>query len=158
MRIDPVVGLMDELEAAQASLARARHEKDWRATRRQLAIIASLHAVLRETEPTTVIGAAHLLRQAAELLERSSAPDYADRLCEIAARLDEGKRTLSDLVWLREAERALAGGECGCPGESGAPLIGLALRGAARPVLLYRAVMIPPRHSAPMRRETGGLN
>lgn len=156
MRIDPVVVLMDELDSAQALLARARKDKDWRATRRQLAIIASLHAVLCETEPTTVIGAAHLLRQAAVILRRAMEPYYCDRLCQIAGRLDEGGRALSDLVWLREAERVLAVGVCGGPGQGAAPLVRLALRGAARPVLLYRAVDVPSQRNAPAQSKIGG--
>ena len=156
MRIDPVVILMDELETAQASLARARDHKDWRATRRQLAIIASLHTLLRETQPTTVIGAAHMLRQAAEHLGGASGPHEANRLRAIANRFDEGERALSDLIWLREAMRALARGEGGQSEEGATPLIRLALRGACRPVLLYRAVGVPPRESTPLQSKTGG--
>ncbi len=155
MRIDPVVALMDELDVAYVSLARARDGRDWDATRRQLAAIASLHADLRETEPTSVIGAAHLLREAAALLLRSNSPYFGDRLREVAARLDEGQRRFSDLVWLRGVLQTLGSGEFGRPGESAAGLLSLALKGAARPILLYRNVTPPmPRHSQPLRTET----
>jgi hypothetical protein len=146
---------MDELDIAYVSLARARDGRDWEATRRQLAQIASLHACLRETEPSTVIGAAHLLREAAALLLRSNTPYYGDRLRDVATRLDEGQRRFSDLVWLRGVLRSMSSGECGRPGENAAGLIGLALKGAARPIVLYRAVMPPARHHEPLRTETG---
>lgn len=155
MRIDPVVALMDELDMAYVALARARDDKDWQTTRRQLAIVAALHAHLRETEPSSVIGAAHMLREAAALLLRSHTPYYGDCLREVAGRLDEGQRQFSDLVWLRAVRQSLASGECGRPGERAAPLIALALKGAARPVLLYRAVLMPsPQHDVPARSET----
>lgn len=157
MRIDPVVALMDELEAAYAALARARDTQDWQATRRELTCIAALHATLRETEPVSVIGAAHLLREAASLLLRSNAPYFGDRLREVAARFDEGERQFSDLVWLRSARQTLASGQCGRPGESAAGLVRLALKGASRPVLLYRSIAAPwPKDEAPVRSETRG--
>ena len=157
MQIDPVIALADELDAAYASLARARGSDDWEATRRQLAAIAALHASLRETEPKSVIGAAHLLREAASLLLRSNTPYYGDRLRDVAARLDEGVRQFSDLVWLRRTQQSLAAGDCGRAGKNAAPLVGLALKGAARPILLYRAVLKPsPQHHAPARSETRG--
>lgn len=155
MRIDPVVALMDELDIAYVLLARARDERDWDTTRRQLAQIANLHACLRETEPTSVIGAAHLLREAAALLLRSNTPYHGDQLREIASRLDEGMRRHPDLVWLRRVQASMLRGECGRQGESAAGLIGLALKGAARPILLYRAVTPPQRHAEPLRSETG---
>lgn len=154
MRIDPVVALMDELDLAYASLAQARDSKDWDATRRELAAIANLHACLRETEPSTVIGAAHLLREAAALLLRSNAPYYGDRLRDVASRLDEGRRAFADLIWLRNVRRVLAAGDCGRPGENAAELLGLALKGAARPVLLYRNMAPPMAQDAPVASET----
>jgi hypothetical protein len=156
VRIDPVVALMDELDGAYISLALARDEGDWDATRRELAVIARLHATLRETEPTTVIGAAHLLREAAALLLRSNSPYYGDGLREVASRLDEGERLFSDLVWLRRVRNALRSASYGRPGESAAALIALALKGAARPVLLYRAVTPPADFDEPRFRETHG--
>ena len=156
MQIDPVILLVDELDTAYVSLAYARDSGDWEAMRRQLATIASLHATLRETEPKSVIGAAHLLREAASLLLRSATPYHGDRLREIAGRLDEGVRQFSDLVWLRAAQRSLTAGDCGRAGENAAPLITLALKGAARPILLYRAVTPVTRHSEPLRTETRG--
>lgn len=154
MQIDPVILLVDELDAAYVSLAYARDSGDWEAMRRELATIASLHASLRETEPRSVIGAAHMLREAASLLLRSETPYHGDRLREVAARLDEGVRQFSDLIWLRAVHHSLAAGVCGRAGENAAPLVALALKGAARPILLYRAVTPLTRHSEPLRTET----
>jgi hypothetical protein len=154
VRIDPVVALMDELGLAYASLAEARDSKDWDATRRELAAIACLHSRLRETEPSTVIGAAHLLREAAALLLRSSSPYYGDCLRAVADRLEEGRRLFSDLIWLRNVRRTLAAGNNGRQGENAAELLALALKGAARPVLLYRNVAPPVRQGAPIANET----
>ena len=154
MQIDPVIALADELDAAYVSLACARGSEDWETTRRQLTTIASLHASLRKTEPKSVIGAAHLLREAASLLLRSNTPYYGDRLREVAARLDEGVRQFSDLLWLRWTHRSLAAGDCGRAGENAAPLIALALKGVARPILLYRTVTPVTHHSEPLRSET----
>lgn len=156
MRIDPVVALMDELDMAYVSLARARDDRDWDATRRELATIATLHACLRETEPSTVIGAAHLLREAAALLLRSNTPYYGDRLREVATRLGEGQRKFSDLVWLRGVHGRLESGQAGRQGESAAELIALALKGAARPVLLYRNVAPQTRRNEPVVHKTRG--
>jgi hypothetical protein len=156
VQVDPVVILADELDAAYAVLAQARDCRDWGQTRRHLADIAALHARLRETESRTVIGAAHQLRAAAGLLPRAHAASHGDRLREIAARFDDGVRQFSDLVWLRGALQTLAGGACGRPGENAATLIALALKGASRPVLLYRAALPPPpqHHGLPARSET----
>ena len=92
--------------------------------------------------------------EAAALLLRSNTPYYGDRLREVAARLDEGQRLFSDLVWLRSVRSILASGECGRPGENAAELLILALKGAGRPVLLYRNVAPPVQHSEPAVHET----
>ena len=157
MRIDPVVALMAELQGTYQLLGRARDGKDWESTRRHLATIASLHGRLRETEPSSVIGAAHLLREAAALLLRSNAPYYGDQMREMAVRLCAGERHVSDLVWLRGVFRALVSGQGGRSGENAAPLVALALKGAARPAMLYREILPQPASEAPSRRiETRG--
>jgi hypothetical protein len=157
MRIDPIIVLIHELNAAYGALALARDKRDWAQTRRELAAIAGLHARLRETEPSTVIGAAHQLREAAALLPQSGKAWPVDRLRAIAARFDNGDRRISDLIWLRRTLQALVDGAYGRPGESAACPIALALKGAARPVLLYRSVSLPAlEHSVSARRETLG--
>ena len=155
MRIDPVVVLMAKLQGTYQLLGRARDGKDWESTRRHLATIASLHGRLRETEPSSVIGAAHLLREAAALLLRSNTPYHGDQMREMAMRLCDGERHISDLVWLRGVFRALVSGQCGRSGENAAPLVALALKGAARPALLDREVLPQPSpEAAPRRSET----
>jgi hypothetical protein len=154
VRVDPVIALMDEIERAYVALAEARDVDDLRATRWGLARIAALHQRLIVTEPTTVIGAACLLREAASLLPQSQSPSCSDRLREIAAQFDEGRRRVEDLVWLRRAAEALSAGAPNDLSFTAAEMIGLALKGASRPVLLYRAVcppaslsMVGPRHT-----------
>ncbi|MBU6471231.1 MAG: hypothetical protein KGJ75_00830 [Alphaproteobacteria bacterium] len=148
MRIDPVIVLVEELKASYTALARARQAEDWGSAQRELTKQAATQAELRETEPTSVIGAAYLLREAAaELLASQADADVATsnvRLREAAARMEQGVRRLADLVWLRQFHRALAGGWYGRVGEEVAPLVAMSLKGAARPLLLYRAAC-PPR-------------
>jgi hypothetical protein len=154
VRVDPVIALMDEIERAYLALAEARDVDDLRATRCGLARIAILHQRLIATEPTTVIGAACLLREAASLLPQSQSHSCSDKLREIAADFDEGRRRVEDLVWLRRAAEALGTESPNQLGCTAAEMIRLALKGASRPVLLYRAVcppvslsMVRPRHA-----------
>lgn len=151
MRVDPVIALMDEIERAYVMLADARSADDWPATRRGLARIAMLHQRLIATEPATVIGAACLLREAASLLPQSQGPSLSDSLRAIAARFDEGRRRVEDLVWLRGIAGELATGASGDLGQAAANMIRLAIKGAARPVLLFRAVS--PSTSMPRVQE-----
>lgn len=156
MRIDPVVALVDELETAYIVLARARGNGDRTTTRTCLAKIANLHTRLRAAEPASVVGAAHLLREAASRLPRPGISLYGDELHRIATRLDEGQRRISDLVWLRRAAASLSAGASGHACEDAAGLIARALKGAAKPILLYRAVPIPlSQHRKPARSEWG---
>lgn len=143
MRIDPVVALIDEIERAYAALASARDVGDWPATHGELARIALLHGTLARTEPASALGAAHLLREAASMLPRAQRPYLGDGLREIAGRLADGERRNEDLIHLRTLCRALASGARGATGEAAAGLIALALKGAARPVVLWRAVTAP---------------
>lgn len=158
MRIDPVIVLVEELKASYAALARARQAEDWKCAQEELTRQASVQAELHETEPTSVIGAAYLLREAAaELLASQADTDIAScntRLREVAARMEQGVRKLSDLVWLRQFQRALEGGWYGHVGEDVAPLVAMALRGASRPLLLYRAACPPPRQFASVSSES----
>ena len=143
MRVDPVIALMDEIERAYMALAEARDVDDLRATRSELARIAILHQRLIATEPTTVIGAACLLREAASLLPQSQAPSCSERLREVAEHFDEGRRRVEDLIWLRRTAEALSAGAPNDLAYAAADLILLAAKGASRPVLLYRAVSSP---------------
>ncbi len=158
MRIDPVIVLVEELKASYTALARARQAEDWKRAQEELTRQALVQAELHETEPTSVIGAAYLLREAAaELLASRTDADMAScnmRLREVAARMEQGVRRLADLVWLRQFHRALEGNWYGHVGEDVAPLVAMALRGAARPLLLYRAASPLPRQFAPVSSES----
>jgi membrane-bound ClpP family serine protease len=147
VRVDPVIALMDEIEQAYMALAEARNDDDVRAIRCGLARIAMLHQRLIATEPTTVIGAACLLREAASLLPQSQVSSCNDKLREIAADFDEGRRRVEDLVWLRRAAEALSAGAPNDLNCTAAQMIRLALKGASRPVLLYRGVTPLANHS-----------
>ena len=143
MRVDPVIALMDEIERAYMALAEARDVDDLRATRSELARIAMLHQRLIVTEPSTVIGAACLLREAASLLPQSQAPSCGDKLRQVAAHFDEGRRRVENLVWLRRTAESLSAGASNDSARAAAELIRLAVKGASRPVLLYRAISSP---------------
>jgi len=64
-------------------------------------------------------------------------------LIEIAARLADGARLLKDLVWLRSLHPALSRSLCGPDGVMIAPLVGFAIRGTSRPIVIFRAVLPP---------------
>lgn len=138
MRIDPVVELAEELRAAETSLRRATSRGRHSLMRSLLAEIGYLESRLSLIEPTTPLGAAELIRRAAEqLLETDSR--YARTLVSIADRWSEGRRELTDLVWLRALAPALANGAWGETGVRAAGLLRSALAGASRPLLVYRA-------------------
>ena len=68
-----------------------------------------------------------------------SNPFYADQLRVVANRLGNGIRYLPDLIWLRRMMEALANGVCGESGIMTVPMIRLAIKGAARPVVIFRS-------------------
>jgi hypothetical protein len=142
MRIDPIVMLAEQLRAMDFALKRARDRDDSDAVCHLLGKISMVNAELDETMPTSALGAAELLDFAAAALPFSGAK-YAMHLRETAERLALGNRTFADLVWLRAIRDALAGGLCGQDGIAAARMIGRAITGAARPVVVYRAVMEP---------------
>ena len=69
----------------------------------------------------------------------------------MADRLSQGKREHADLVWLRAMRNALKEGQGGEQGMNAAPLLGLALKGAARPIVVFRAFAPPPDDDIPVR-------
>src|SRR3954469_24215648 len=148
MNMDPVVLLAEELRAAEQALRSAvrRYEVD-RSTENGetvnslLASIKTLHSELNQTVPTSALGASELVRMAAQRLPFSLAR-YADHFNQVADRLSIGRREHSDLIWLRAMRAALRGG--GQQGVKAAPLLQLAIAGAARPVVIFRSPGIPP--------------
>ncbi len=156
MEIDPVVLLAEELRAAENALRTAiqRYERDHARENGErvnslLNTIKSLYGDLFETVPTSALGAAEMLRMAAQRLPFSMSR-HTSHFHEVADRLGEGRREHADLVWLRSMRAALRDGQGGEQGTRAAPLLALALAGAARPVLVFRA-MVPPPCDQPMR-------
>ena len=143
MQIDPVVALTAKLAQAERGLREARLSHDSQMTSRLLAMISLLNEELYSTPPTSALGAAELLRIAASSLGEPPGTSYAVHLREISGRLSNGSRELADLIWLRSIRPALTGGLCGNDGTVAAPLVALALKGAARPVVIFRAVRPP---------------
>jgi len=141
MQIDPVVALTARLAQAERGLREARLSHDNPMTSRLLSVISLLNEELYSTVPTSALGAAELLRIAANSLGEPPATSYATHLKDIANRLSDGRRELPDLVWLRSVRPALTGGLCGNDGVVAAPLVALALKGASRPVVIFRAVL-----------------
>ncbi len=142
MRMDPVVILAEELRAAESSLCAAKCQQRHDDAREFLAEIRLLEDCLAQTEPTSALGAAELLRLAAASLEPPQAR-MANRLAAIAEHLSEGKRALKDMIWLRATARRLESGAAGETGPKAARLLLLAVNGASRPVLVYRAALPP---------------
>lgn len=147
MDIDPVVLLAEELRGAEQALRSAvrRYELDRSSENGEtvntlLASVQKLHRELSQTQPTSALGASELVRLAAQRLPFSLAR-YADHFNQVADRLSIGRREHSDLVWLRAMRAALRNG--GQQAVTAAPLLQLAITGAARPVVIFRAPGLP---------------
>lgn len=145
MTIDPVVLLAEDLRMSEAALSKATQayrsfgrREDGEQVNLLLGRINRLSSNLFETVPTSALGAAELVSMAARRLPVSYSR-YAAHLQGIADRLSKGRRTHSDLVWLRALQAALADGLCGEDGYKITPLLSLAIVGAARPVTIFRA-------------------
>ena len=148
MAVDPVVLLAEELRTTERSLRAAirRYETDRSSANGEtvnalLAAIKNLHRELTQTQPTSALGASELVRMAAQRLPFSLAR-YADHFNQVADRLSIGRREHSDLIWLRAMRAALRNGEQ--QGVRAAPLLQLAIAGAARPVVIFRSAGVPP--------------
>jgi hypothetical protein len=150
MDIDPVVLLAEELRATETALKKAvrRYELDHLQENGEkvnalLTAIKSLYRDIAETVPTSALGAAEMIRIAAQRLPFAMAR-YATHFHEVADRLNAGRREHGDLVWMRAMRSSLKGGQGGEQGQKAAPLLTLALAGASRPVVVFRAVVPPP--------------
>ena len=145
MTIDPVVLLAEDLRALEAALSKATQifrgsgrREDCEQVNVLLGRINAVSSNLFETVPTSALGAAELVGMAARRLPISHS-QYATHLHGIADRLSKGRRTHSDLVWLRALQAALMDGVCGEDGHKITPLLNLAIIGASRPVTIFRA-------------------
>ena len=150
MKIDPVVILADELRSTETALRDAvrRYEFDQaqengEAVNTLLNSLKSIYRDIAETMPTSAIGAGEMVRLAAQRLPFSLSR-YVTHFHEVADRLSEGRREHADLVWLRAMRAALKGGACGEQAMKAAPLLSLAIAGASRPVVVFRAFGEPP--------------
>ena len=146
MPIDPVVLLIEDLCSTEAALekaaqlyARERRRTDGELVSLLLDRVKRIFSELHETVPTSAIGAAELVRMAAKRLPFSYSR-YATHLHGIADRLAMGRRQHTDLVWLRALQAALIDGVCGESGDSIVPWLSLAVLGASRPIIVFRAV------------------
>ena len=146
MEIDPVVVLAEELRATEFALRTAvrRYELDQvqengETVNTLLASLKSLYRDIAETMPTSALGASEMVRLAAQRLPFSLSR-YANHFHEVADRLGEGRREHADLVWLRAMRAALHRRGRGEQGLKAAPLLGLAIAGAARPVVIFRSL------------------
>jgi hypothetical protein len=150
VKIDPVVILADELRSTETALRDAvrRYEFDQaqengEAVNTLLNSLKSIYRDIAETMPTSAIGAGEMVRLAAQRLPFSLSR-YVTHFHEVADRLSEGRREHADLVWLRAMRAALKGGACGEQAMKAAPLLSLAIAGASRPVVVFRAFGEPP--------------
>ena len=155
MEIDPVVVLAEELRATESALRCAvqRYERDQaqengEAVNTLLTSLKSIYRDIAETMPTSAMGASEMVRLAAQRLPFSLSR-YVSHFNEVADRLGEGRREHADLVWLRAMRAALKGGACGEQGLKAAPLLSLAIAGAARPVVVFRSFGEPPPDDLP---------
>jgi hypothetical protein len=146
MTIDPVLLAAEELHLTEVSLSRAAlicRSHDCRKNRELVDSLLSrskeLFRALFKTAPTSAVGAAELIRIAAgrSPFARSK---YASHMRKIADGFSKGQRNHADLVWLRAMHGALLEGLYGKDGMNSAPLLELAIAGAARPVMIFRAV------------------
>jgi hypothetical protein len=146
MAIDPVILLVEDLRSTETALEKATqiYSRDHRREDGELVNLLlgrakRLYFDLFETVPTSALGAAELIRMSARRLPFSYSR-YVSHLHEIADKFSQGERCHSDLVWLRALQAALAEGLCGKDGDKIAPLLNLAIVGAARPVTVFQAV------------------
>ncbi|HUE64299.1 MAG TPA: hypothetical protein VMO78_07985 [Rhizomicrobium sp.] len=150
MEIDPVVVLAEELRSTESALRHAvrRYEmnqaqENGEAVNTLLNSLKSIYRDIAETRPTSAMGAGELVRLAAQRLPFSLSR-YVSHFHEVADRLSEGRREHADLVWLRAMRAALNGGACGEQAMKAAPLLNLAIAGASRPIVVFRAYGEPP--------------
>ena len=109
---------------------------------------------LLNTIPTSAMGAAELIRYAADMLLPAFAR-HAGHLRRIADRFSAGQRLLADICWLRQMARAVEAGLCGDPGGAD-KLLDHAIQGATIPVIVYRNVKTPlrPVEDGPLNQHT----
>ncbi|MES2473122.1 MAG: hypothetical protein V4601_09825 [Pseudomonadota bacterium] len=145
METDRVVFLAQELRRKERALRAAIKRYDRNHARENgdtvnslLCKLKVLHREFFETVPTSMLGASEMVRMAALCLPFSQAR-HTSHFHQVADRLRDGQREHADLVWLRAMHTALKDGKGGAQGAMAAPLLDQALKGAARPILVFHA-------------------
>ena len=138
MEIDPVVALAEQLRSTERCLDATC--KGWHDERMVELRTASLviRRMLETTQPTSAMGASELIAIAADRLGVTDFPYIAD-LRSVGERFGDGRRILSDLIWLRAVVASLETDSCGERGKRTAAIIRLAIDGASKPLLIFRA-------------------
>lgn len=156
MQIDPVILLIEDLRLTEGALQKAtKSYSEWHLREDGELVnflLSRLKRLYRETYeilPTSSVGAAELLRLAAHRLPFAYFR-YGSHLHEVADRLSDGNKLHRDLVWLRALSAAIDDGALGKDGSAIVRWLQLAVAGASRPVIVYRAVR-PGRGSPPWR-------
>lgn len=141
MAMDPVLLALEEIHAVEAMLDEIRGAPQPSRQRAELAAIleiwlGDLQASLPAIIPTSIIGAAALIRAAARDLPEANR-HLAPQMDAIAQRMAEGQRHPFDIIWLR---RTITAWPDGC--DAARHLLNNAVQGATRPVVIWRGA--PP--------------
>jgi len=148
MPIDPILLLADEIRTLEKLIHGAckydgaYDRKAMDAVNQMVGRLRPLYDDLLETRPTSVLGAAELIRFAADRLPFAQGR-YASHLYRIAERLSAGERNQADLIWLRALAEALAEeiGPEKNPNNRTARMLAQAVKGMAQPVVVWRAAL-----------------
>lgn len=153
MLIDPVIPLLEAIRTAEDEIQRQgkRNVLSFSADREeQIALlmvrITSLYDDLFDIVPTSSIGAGALL----SLAWRWLPPQYVrheQHMARIGARLQAGRRSIDDLVWLRALATALD--DEACLDTKLRIVLDAAIHGASRPVLIFRRAILDPETKGP---------
>src|SRR5581483_6798238 len=153
--MDSVVVLVAELRGAEQALDAACRKNAQRYSRERgeqinqlLKQVQALYRQILDATPATPEGAGVLIRIISARMPASQSR-YSNHLNRIADRLEAGERLHADLVWLRALAEALS---LGAP-QSGlsalGPLVKRAVSGAARPMVVHHAPVLPAARPAP---------
>jgi hypothetical protein len=147
--IDPVLLLADEIRSLEKQLhavikpGGVYRREPMAGANAIVERLRLLYVKLLETDPTSAVGAGELIRFAAERLLPGQRC-YADHLHCIASRLAAGQRPQSDLIWVRAVAEAMAEEKGAGEYNRTSRLLTLAVKGMARPVIVWRAALPMP--------------
>jgi hypothetical protein len=161
MPIDPILLLVEQIRALekQVHVNCQRTGYDRERMEKVNAMVERLRAhygELLKTAPVSAPGAGEMIRVAADRLPFAQGR-YASHLYSIADRLCAGERQPSDLIWVRALAEAL----CAEPeSHRTGKMLALAVKGMARPVLVWRAALparAPARDLGALSQGPGGM-